>query len=193
MLQYLKMRVYRNAEDTEGKEATLEYVVHRIMYGGPYTAVTFSGIFEPGERSAASLENHTGLIGLHLRNLPVKTIRVLLERLRGLPGFVLAFRPPREVAILSVVVRVDPVPRDPAKHVRAFEAAKANLRDRTRGHRFTIDNRGADCSDLSYIQQDFNAIKSYHALPFVWCCDTPQEMQQQAVAVDKSVYCTFLS
>ena len=183
MRRSLKMSVYRNAEDTERKQVTLEYVVHRIMYGGPYTAVTFSGIFPPGQRSANAIESHTGLIGLHLVNFSVKTIPLILEKLRRRPGIVLVFRPPQAVAVLSCVVRVDPLPRDPAEHVSAFEAAKAHLRDLTHGHRLKIDNRGADCSDLSYIQQDFNHISNYHAIPLIWHRDTPREIQQQVPTV----------
>ena len=73
MLQYLKMRVYPDAEDTESKEVMLEYVVNRLMYGGSYTAVTFSGTFPPGDRSDNAFEVHTGLIALHLLYLPVET------------------------------------------------------------------------------------------------------------------------
>ena len=187
MLQYLKMRVYRDAEDTEGREATLEYVVNRLMYGGSYTAVTFSGTFPRGERSDDAFEVHTGLIALHLLYLPVKTMPEVLEKLRRLPGFVLAFRPPREVAILSCIFRVDPLPRDPAEHVNAFEAVKAALRDLKRAHRFTIANRGANCSDLSYIRQDAQSIKNYSAEPFVWRYETPQDIQQHVpVAADSA-------
>ena len=183
MLQYLKMSVYRDAEDTEGKTATLEYVVNRLMYGGPYTAVAFRGTFPPGDRSDTAIESHTGLIALHLLYLPVKTIPEVLEKLRRLPGFVLAFRPPREVAILSCIFRVDPLPSDPAEHVNAFEAVKAVLRDLKREHRFTIANRGANCSDLSYIRQDTQYIKNYHAKSFVWHRNTPQDVQQQVPEV----------
>ena len=91
MLRYLKMRVYRDAEDTEGKAVMLEYVVNGLMYyGGSYTVVTFSGTFPPRDRSDNALEIHTGLIALHLLYLPVKTIPEVLEKLRRLSGFVLA-------------------------------------------------------------------------------------------------------
>ena len=180
MLQYKKMCIYRNAEDTEGKPVTLEYVVNRIMYGGSYRAVTFSGIFPPGQRRAAAIESHTGLVALHLKSLAVKAIPEFIKRLQRLSGVVLAFRPPRAVALLSCVLHVDPVPRDAAEHARAFQAVKVHVRYLTPWYRFKINDSGSDCSDLSYITQDFHHVKNYNAIPVTWEREAPQEIQHQA-------------
>ena len=218
-MENISLGLYENTKDTTGKSVLLQFIINWILSGNDglaaktkrakkiantkkkyrtwkaenLPAVTFSGIFPPGQREAHCLCNHTGFIIIDIDGLTKSQLGYLFTELRNFPQVILAFISPSGKGI-KVLVRVEPIPKDHIEHKGAFEACVDLFRlkfeefdikigkpkkDESQdvGH---IDTSGSDCSRLCFLAHDPQIIVRENTVPIQWDRQAYLKAQEKA-------------
>ena len=211
--------IYPNLSARTGTQTTLDSVYKRIVSGseglkqktkkarslkakdkfsydafkeGALPAPIFSGIFLPKKRQAQFIVQHSGLIVLDIDDLAVLILYALRAHNGKRDDIILEFLSLGGEG-LKIVVRVNPIPQNPAEHKAAYRAVIAHFKKLTETFMFKFDEQGSDCSRLCALAYDRDAFYNPNATPIQWNRDAhladikarAEARAQQIAAFDK--------
>ena len=190
MAKQCSVSVYNGVRDTQGIHVSVDVVIERIRSGGKglaaktselnllyktdkpsydaqkmdLPAVTWSGMFPPGERKGDSLLQHSGQVVLDIdNNIDLDKVH---DHLAEHPNVRFAFISPSMVG-MKAVVRVSPVPMTVAEHHAAFEAVLKVFSEYADQDPTKLPAQ-RDPNRLCFLAHDPAAIDSPGAAPVPW-------------------------
>ena len=206
MAKQNKVSVYNGARDTQGVHVTVDAVIERIRSGErglaektselnllyktdkstydakkmDLPAVTWSGMFPPGERLGDSILQHSGLVVLDVDNdIDLDKVHAHLTEH---PNVRFAFISPSMVG-MKPVVRVSPVPMTVAEHHAAFDAVLKVFSEYADQDPTKLPAQ-RDPNRLCFLAHDPVAINCSDAEPVPW--ELPASLPEPSSAPDPS-------